>query len=74
LKLLLGVGIWLYKGFARFAISVILGAFYLALKANYLIVICLLGLNKHTAEGGLSAICLVVLVPRREGVIDVAEC
>ena len=74
LKLLLGVSIWLRKGFARFAISVILGAFYLASKANYLIVACLLGLDKHAAEGGLSAIYLVVLAPRREGVIDVAKC
>jgi hypothetical protein len=73
LKLLLGVGIWLRKGFARFAISVILSTFYLASKANYLIVAYLLRLDKHTAEGGLSAICLVVLALRRKGVIDVAK-
>jgi len=43
------------------------------LKANYFIITYLLGLNKHAAEGGLSAIYLVVLAPRYKGVIDVAK-
>ena len=43
------------------------------LKANYLIVVYLLGLDKYIIEGGLSTIYLVVLAPRREGVIDVAK-
>jgi len=73
MKLHLGVGIWLRKGFARFTICVILGAFHLASQANYLVVACLLGLDKHAAEGSLSAIRLVVLAPRRQGVVDVAE-
>ena len=73
MKLLLSVSIWLYKGFARFAISIILSTFYLASKANYLIVIYLLRLDKYVAEGGLSAIYLVVLALRRKGVIDVAK-
>ena len=74
MKLLLSVGIWFCKGFARFAISVILGAFYLALKVNYLIIVYLFGLNKYVVEGGLSAIYLVILVLRREGIIDITKC
>jgi hypothetical protein len=61
------------KGFARFAISIILSIFYLTLKANYLIIIYLLRLNKYTVEGGLSAIYLVILALRYKGIINVAK-
>ena len=74
LKLLFSVSIWLCKGFTYFTISVILGTFYLALKANYFIVVYLLGLDKHVAEGSLSIIYLVILVLRHKGVIDVVKC
>lgn len=73
-KLLLGVGIWLRKGFTRFAISVILGASHLTSKANYLVVAYLIGLDKHAAERGLGVSCQVALASRRKGVIDFAEC
>ena len=43
------------------------------LKANYFIIAYLLGFNKYAAEGGLSAIYLVILALKHEGVIDVTK-